>query len=69
MLSTPQEGCTMWFLVPRDGIGRKSNLIWIPGQDAIKKSGFYITTVEQIRHNYTESNRFTTLDLNFAFHQ
>ena len=38
-------------------------------KDAIKKNGFYIPTVEQIRHNFSGSDRFSTLDMNFAFHQ
>ena len=37
--------------------------------DAIQKNGYPIPTVEQLRHNLTGSDRFSTLDLNFAFHQ
>ena len=45
------------------------NLDTRPMKNAIKKNGFYIPTVEQIRHHFSGSDRFTTLDLNFAFHQ
>ena len=38
-------------------------------KEVIKKSRFYIPTVETIRHNFSGSNRVSTLDLNFAFHQ
>ena len=38
-------------------------------KDAIKKNRFYILNVEQMRHNFSDSDRFSTLDLNFTFHQ
>ena len=37
--------------------------------DAIKQTHFPIPTVEQLRHNFAGSDRFTSLDMNHASHQ
>ena len=45
------------------------NLDTRPMKDYIKKNGFFIPMVEQISNNFSGTDRFSTLDLNFVFHQ
>ena len=38
-------------------------------EDAVRPSHFPMPTAEDLRHHFTGSDRFTTLDMNHAFHQ
>ena len=38
-------------------------------KDAVKTSHFPIPTRQELRHNLADSNRFSVIDLNHAFHQ